>query len=967
MSLTIYNGTLPTISQPTQPTPRPHLPAQFDMGQGRTMPSQQAIASGQKSFIQKLAKTNRINPDEFQNLSVALPILVGQKQDQLAAVIYKKEGYLTRLFGTESMTEWLEYKTALGSVFSLFLDTLHAPGLSLKGRLSKQDLKQAEAEAKTLLASLPSLDWEHLAPSKVLCGAAMFGVAISPKNPAAQLTALAVCLPAIHAAAQYGVNIITNSGAESGAPTGNGWTDILGNWERTSAIKTDGSYSFRATTQLGTNSPEMYQDIDVSAYVADIDARKQTFSYTGKVFQSANSPNTARIILEYRDQQGRVLSKYDTGKTFTVGSYSVVYTYSDTRQAPEGTRSIRLRFRSDKGGADSPNAVYYDANTLVANLPLEEPIPVPSPYGRELFNGGEGTERYPITEFDWVKTQGEWVLDSSLDFYSTNQPSSTSSELRQTIDVSQYTSDIDTRKQTFSFKGSVYQFPNRASVARYIIEYLDQSNTVLDRYDTGRTFTVSPYAANYGFKDTRVAPETTRSIRLRMIAEKGTDTIPDGVRFRDISIVANQPEALSVPKNIFNINLITEPGAERYPIQDFGWTTGNGNWEITLDAASEPQGQRSFRSFFQPGVQPSHLYLDILLTPYLSTIQSGKQRFDFSGYMDTSVTATGRLTVEYRDSNGFPLLTYNTGEIANTGWRLYRNTTVAPIYTQFVRINLFANQKTEENPKNVFFDHFYFGAQRPAEVVLPAPPFDIPPLVIKGDKGDAGINGTIWHHGTTVPSQMLGRNGDFYLKTDESTYFIKENGNWVFKNRLLGPQGNPGPQGIQGIPGINGNTWFHGLASPTHALGTNGDFYLNTNLSTYFIKENGNWVFKNALIGPRGEQGDQGLQGIQGPRGYNGTELNMTDIKRDIMSDTLSLLSEEDQSELDSLGIGNSTLIYISLLTSSIALILSLAILYLVTQKEKKSTPVQEKANQSSDLKHEPHSKEIVAFNDSQI
>lgn len=77
--------------------------------------------------------------------------------------------------------------------------------------------------------------------------------------------------------------------------------------------------------------------------------------------------------------------------------------------------------------------------------------------------------------------------------------------------------------------------------------------------------------------------------------------------------------------------------------------------------------------------------------------------------------------------------------------------------------------------------------------------------------------------------------------------------------------------GPQGVPGINGKTVLNGTADPGSAVGTNGDFYINTATSFIFgPKTGGAWGHGVSLVGPQGAQGIQGVQGIQGMPGADG-------------------------------------------------------------------------------------------------
>lgn len=78
------------------------------------------------------------------------------------------------------------------------------------------------------------------------------------------------------------------------------------------------------------------------------------------------------------------------------------------------------------------------------------------------------------------------------------------------------------------------------------------------------------------------------------------------------------------------------------------------------------------------------------------------------------------------------------------------------------------------------------------------------PLIVghlKGDAGDAGINGSDgsqWYVGTSVPADGLGVDGDFYLNTLTNDVYRKSSGAWSYLATLKGPAGPAGPQGLPG-------------------------------------------------------------------------------------------------------------------------------------------------------------------------
>lgn len=124
--------------------------------------------------------------------------------------------------------------------------------------------------------------------------------------------------------------------------------------------------------------------------------------------------------------------------------------------------------------------------------------------------------------------------------------------------------------------------------------------------------------------------------------------------------------------------------------------------------------------------------------------------------------------------------------------------------------------------------------------------------------GPAGTNGNTMWNGTTVPSNTVGQNGDFYINTaTEILYGPKAGGTWPATGvTLVGPQG------------ASGNTIWNGTSSaPAAGLGQNGDFYINTTGNVLWgPKAAGAWPGSGvSLVGPQGTPGATGSQGIPGP------------------------------------------------------------------------------------------------------
>lgn len=93
-------------------------------------------------------------------------------------------------------------------------------------------------------------------------------------------------------------------------------------------------------------------------------------------------------------------------------------------------------------------------------------------------------------------------------------------------------------------------------------------------------------------------------------------------------------------------------------------------------------------------------------------------------------------------------------------------------------------------------------------------------------------------------------------------------------NPIAGPQGPSGPQGPKGSTGARGTEWTVGSELPASAR--EGDIHLKFSGEVYRY-ENGSWVLKLSIKGPQGPQGtkgnkgDTGAVGPQGEQGPQGT------------------------------------------------------------------------------------------------
>ena len=104
-----------------------------------------------------------------------------------------------------------------------------------------------------------------------------------------------------------------------------------------------------------------------------------------------------------------------------------------------------------------------------------------------------------------------------------------------------------------------------------------------------------------------------------------------------------------------------------------------------------------------------------------------------------------------------------------------------------------------------------------------------------------GADGATWHGGTGAPTSDLGDVGDWYFRTDNGFVYEKTAAAvWTFRRDLTGPQG------------IAGATWLSGERDPSTVIGNDGDFYLRTGDSSVWQKDGGVWTRIAELEGADG-------------------------------------------------------------------------------------------------------------------
>ncbi|MBF0632163.1 MAG: hypothetical protein HQL89_14385 [Magnetococcales bacterium] len=96
--------------------------------------------------------------------------------------------------------------------------------------------------------------------------------------------------------------------------------------------------------------------------------------------------------------------------------------------------------------------------------------------------------------------------------------------------------------------------------------------------------------------------------------------------------------------------------------------------------------------------------------------------------------------------------------------------------------------------------------------------------------GTPGAPGATLRHGSALPQPVIGADGDYYLHTSTNNLYTKVAGVW----------GEP-IANFNGTPGAAGATLRHGSGIPVDGLGSDGDYYLNTTNSDLYTKAAGAW------------------------------------------------------------------------------------------------------------------------------
>jgi len=142
-----------------------------------------------------------------------------------------------------------------------------------------------------------------------------------------------------------------------------------------------------------------------------------------------------------------------------------------------------------------------------------------------------------------------------------------------------------------------------------------------------------------------------------------------------------------------------------------------------------------------------------------------------------------------------------------------------------------------------------------------------------GTPGAPGEDGTRWIVGDGVPTSHYNANvGDIYLNTVNCDFYKFTADGWVKAGSLKGDKGD------DGNPGAAGTVWHYGEGAPVSVSGAKrGDFYLDTDSCDLYALEVTGWVKIANIKGDNGDDGEPGTGGGEGDEGDSELEAYKTE------------------------------------------------------------------------------------------
>ncbi len=155
-------------------------------------------------------------------------------------------------------------------------------------------------------------------------------------------------------------NLLVNPDAETGDTQG--WVDPDNAWSAANDITPHGGNYFFWPAKLDLSYTEMYQDVDLSAYISDIDAGNAWFNLTGWLANWDQYPHDrATLALEGLNSDGQQLFYVSRDHRSPVWTQ-----YQLEGNIPAGTRTFRVHLIATRF-VGSDNDGYFDDLSLTVN------------------------------------------------------------------------------------------------------------------------------------------------------------------------------------------------------------------------------------------------------------------------------------------------------------------------------------------------------------------------------------------------------------------------------------------------------------------------------------------------------------------------------------------------------------------------------------------------------------------------
>jgi hypothetical protein len=122
-------------------------------------------------------------------------------------------------------------------------------------------------------------------------------------------------------------------------------------------------------------------------------------------------------------------------------------------------------------------------------------------------------------------------------------------------------------------------------------------------------------------------------------------------------------------------------------------------------------------------------------------------------------------------------------------------------------------------------------------------------ITVEDGSAVAGDPGAVWRVGSTVPSNALGIDGDFYLRTTNGDVYERAAGVYSVVANIKGATGTAG------AAGSNGAVWRTGSGAPSDGTGVDGDFYLRSSNGDVYLRAAGTYTVVANIKGATGAAG----------------------------------------------------------------------------------------------------------------